>query len=220
MFATERQLVIKLKNNFYPICNWAINKVNTQILEEVDLGYGIADLVITKVKKEKVTKNSLGYFDILVYKIIESGINVSFEKIKEITKTSESTIKKSLKKLILDCYINQHDECYQFRKSYDLIASDTIAIEAKLKNWKRALNQAYRYKWFASQSYVVLDNKFINPALSNIDEFKKYNVGLAEINNKGILTIHHRPTSEKPIDDKMFILLNERIRINLPGKQV
>ncbi|MBV8251864.1 MAG: hypothetical protein JO154_04585 [Chitinophaga sp.] len=220
MFTTERQLVIKLKSNFSPICNWTSNKLNTEVLEEVNLGYGIADLVITKIKKEKKTKNSLGYFDILVYKIIESGIKVSISKIKEITKANEFTIKKSLNKLIVDCYINQQDGYYQFKKSYDLIASDSIAIEAKLKNWKRALNQAYRYKWFASQSYVVLDSNYINPALANLEDFRKYNVGLAEICNSGILKIHHRPTSEKPIDDKMFILLNEQIRLNLLSKQV
>lgn len=34
-----------------------------------------------------------------------------------------------------------------------------IAIEFKLKNWKQAIKQAYRYKSFSEQVYVLLDKK-------------------------------------------------------------
>jgi hypothetical protein len=218
MFATEKQLVDKLKLNFNSFCDWNTEKFDTNILEEVNLGFGIADLVISRVTMEEVQSANLNYFDILIYKIIESNEQVSFQKIKEITKATENQIKKSLKKLLLDSYIKEQDTFFNIRDSYKSITSKTIAIEAKIKNWKRALNQAFRYKWFASQSYVVLDSKYANSAISNIAEFKKINVGLAEINIKGELTIHHKPKSEKPIDDKMFMLLNEQIKQYLLSK--
>ncbi|TDK21064.1 hypothetical protein E2F46_15300 [Luteimonas aestuarii] len=37
-----------------------------------------------------------------------------------------------------------------------LLARDIIAIEAKIGGWKRAIIQAQRNKWFASQSYILL----------------------------------------------------------------
>jgi hypothetical protein len=46
----------------------------------------------------------------------------------------------------------------------------------KLKNWKRALHQAHRYQWFANQSYVLLPESNIQPALKKIELFKNFNV--------------------------------------------
>ncbi len=220
MFATEQQLVNKLKLNYSNICNWDTDKFATHILEEVDLGFGVADLVISKVSKGAIKKQpALSYFDITIYKIIEANKEISIEKIKEITKANESSIKKSLERLMVDSYINQSDILFNVSKTYKSIATNSVAIEAKLKNWKRALNQAFRYKWFACKSYVVLDSKHITPALVNIEEFRKYNVGLAEINKQGCLKIYFNPKAQKPIDDKMFMLLNEQLKQHLLRKK-
>jgi hypothetical protein len=45
-----------------------------------------------------------------------------------------------------------------------------------LKNWKRALYQAHRYKWFANEAYVLLPESNIKPALNQIELFEQYNV--------------------------------------------
>ncbi|MBB5397944.1 hypothetical protein [Mucilaginibacter sp. AK015] len=220
MFITERQLVETLKGNFKIICDWNIKKTQTNILEEVNLGFGIADLVISKINKHKSIETSWSYFDILIYKIIETDQNVSMDLLKSITKAKESQIRKSLEMLMLECYVNHHDSIFRIKKSYKSISDKTIAIEAKLKNWARALDQAYRYKWFATQSYVVLDSNYISPAYKNIEKFIELNVGLAEINPEGLLKIHFKPTEEKPIDDKMFMLLNEQIKQTLFRQQI
>jgi hypothetical protein len=213
MFLTEKHLIIVLKSNFAPICHWNTKKFDTNIMEEVDLGFGIADLVISKMKPRfSEFKETLTYFDTIIYKIIENKKRVSFEKLKEITKADVSSINKALDKLIKESYINKKDSLITLRKSYQGVISDTIAIEAKLKNWKRALNQAFRYQWFAKKSFVVLDSINIGPAIKNIEEFKRYNVGLAEINNSGNLILHFKPVKANPIDYKMWILLNETLK--------
>ncbi|RJQ58132.1 MAG: hypothetical protein C4517_15630 [Stygiobacter sp.] len=63
-----------------------------------------------------------------------------------------------------------------------------IAIEAKLKNWKSALNQAYKNTSFAHYSYVLLPPTVLKPAVQNKDEFIKRNVGLLTI-EKGEIQI-------------------------------
>lgn len=215
MFLTEKDLVKELKSNYSIICNWNTTIYTTKIMEEVDLGFGIADLVISKMKQLQTIKQTyLNYFDITIYKIIESNPDISFEKIKDITKANSNTIKKSIEKLIFESYIKEIDTLYKIGRTYKNCSYDSIAIEAKLKNWKRALHQAYRYKWFASTSYVVLDEKRISGAILNIDIFKKMNVGLACINKNGIVSILFKPKKEKPIDEKMQMLLNERILEN------
>lgn len=221
MFFSEKELVNTLKSNYELICNWDSCKYNTKISEEVNLGFGIADLVISKIssKQQLFDRTSLNYFDIIIYKIIETNQTISFDKIKEITRANDISIKKSLSKLMISCYINNEDSLFQFSKSYKNIVTDLIAIEAKLKNWKRALDQAFRYKWFAKKSFVVLDSINIKPALKNIQQFRKLNVGLAEINVKGTVLIHFRPIKNQPIDEKMWILFNEKVKKSLLGEE-
>lgn len=64
----------------------------------------------------------------------------------------------------------------------DIIAQteshDIIAFEAKLKNWKKAINQAYRNTSFADFSYVVLPASMEYIINKAEQEFIKRNIGL------------------------------------------
>lgn len=72
-----------------------------------------------------------------------------------------------------------------------------ISIEFKLKNWKGAMKQAYRYKCFSFESYVFLDDKYIKKPLENLSEFEKFNIGLCGVNEENI-TMYFKPIVEKP----------------------
>ncbi|MEJ7823408.1 MAG: hypothetical protein WKF85_13880 [Chitinophagaceae bacterium] len=218
MFLTEKDLVASLKKNVGQICEWGPEHSYTAILEEVNLGYGIADLVISKITDNNLHHQRLTYFDITIYKIVEVETDVTFEKIKLITKASKSSILKSIKKLMMESFVNESDTFFKVTNQYKMLSEETIAIEAKLKNWKRALEQAFRYKWFSDQSYVVLDSKSIKPAIKNLNEFKKFEVGLAEINILGHVNILYKAPSMKPIDERMLMLLNEHIKDYLVSK--
>ena len=79
-----------------------------------------------------------------------------------------------------------------------------ITIELKLKNWKRALAQAYKYKSFSDISYVCMDQKNISPALEHIEMFKKYNIGLITIDNKNIIKVYHKPKIKKAYSQQLY----------------
>lgn len=81
------------------------------------------------------------------------------------------------------------------------IEKEAIAFELKLRKWKRALVQAYKYRAFAELSYVILDHSYINPALKNIDLFISANIGLLSIDETGEVKIHFEPTSEVPYSE-------------------
>ncbi len=74
----------------------------------------------------------------------------------------------------------------------------SFAFEMKLSNWKRAITQAYRYRAFANLVYVVIDRYFLKPALENLDDFLRSNIGLISIDQSGILHLHHAPIFEAP----------------------
>lgn len=73
-----------------------------------------------------------------------------------------------------------------------------VAIELKLSNWKRAIEQAYRYKAFADLSLVVIDASRIKPVLDHIDYFKKSRIGLVSFSVNGDLDEIFLPPLEVP----------------------
>ncbi|MEG6570601.1 hypothetical protein [Thermoanaerobacterium thermosaccharolyticum] len=85
-----------------------------------------------------------------------------------------------------------------------------IAIEFKLKNWRKAIKQAYRYKSFSYESYVILDQDFISTAKKNISEFQRFNIGLCGI-GKDYIVVYNKPKPKKPFDldlrNKVYELL-------------
>lgn len=92
----------------------------------------------------------------------------------------------------------------------------SFAFEMKLRNWKRALTQAYRYRSFSYYSYVMLDNSYIEPALKNIELFKRSNIGLLGIDVTGAIKIYHKPLLTMPYEKSMFRLLKDNLFEEFP----
>ena len=90
----------------------------------------------------------------------------------------------------------------------------TFAFEFKLRNWKKALSQAYKYSAFVQYSYVIMSDEHIRPVIRAIELFKKSNIGLISINENGALKLLNKPKLRKPYSEKLcnqfnYILLNE-----------
>mgnify|MGYP003664652912 CR=1 FL=1 len=211
-FQTEAELVGTLTNTLRS----SFSRDQVQIFKEVSLGFGIADLVLCNLvdipKKRKNKKTCLNFKDINTYSLVDKEECISIDEIVSITGCSKIEVKKSLKKLEKNKYVKIKDsKVYKF-KNYSLLFKDNFAIEAKLKDWKRAVQQAYRYRWFAEYSYVVLDSHYSKSAINNLDIFEKYNVGLATINPEGNLVRYFNPKRQQPFDLKMQILFSEKIK--------
>jgi len=97
--------------------------------------------------------------------------------------------------------------CYQ--KNGDNIS--IISFELKLKNWKTASKQAYRYKSFSDATYVVLPQSLFTTALKNIEYFKKYNIGLALFSNEKELNIVNKPNPCEPYSDNLKLKIRNSI---------
>lgn len=70
-----------------------------------------------------------------------------------------------------------------------------IAIEAKLRNWKKALQQAHRNKLFADRVYVAIPEKFSSAALLNISKFRNASVGLILVGKNNSKIYFNPPTN-------------------------
>lgn len=77
-----------------------------------------------------------------------------------------------------------------------------VSIEYKLKNWKQAIKQAYRYQSFSYETYVVLDMEYVEVAKKNIHQFIKYNIGLGAVDNEKI-EFYYKPNEREPFSNRL-----------------
>lgn len=75
-----------------------------------------------------------------------------------------------------------------------------IAFEAKLKDWRCALDQAYRNTCFAHKSYVVVPEATALTAFAYLAEFKRRGVGLCCVDNAGEIRVLEEPEVSTPIE--------------------
>ena len=72
-------------------------------------------------------------------------------------------------------------------------ANTLIAIEAKLKDWKYALHQAYRNTCFAHQSFVLLPKAVALAVTVFGAEFERRGVGLCYIDGTSLAIVYNSP---------------------------
>lgn len=85
-----------------------------------------------------------------------------------------------------------------------------ISIEFKLNKWKRALEQAYRYRSFSTESYVFLDIDYVDSAVKNIEKFQQYNIGLCGVSKEKII-LYYAPIYKEPYSENLCCKANEII---------
>lgn len=88
-----------------------------------------------------------------------------------------------------------------------------ISFELKLKNWKRAAKQAFRYKNFSNITYVVLPANSITAALNNLNLFEKYKIGLAKFDDDSVFEILYKPETSLPYSESLNLKLINSIKL-------
>ena len=73
-----------------------------------------------------------------------------------------------------------------------------VAVEFKLRDWRRALRQAFRYRNCVNEAYVVLDEARGRAAIEHVDVFERANVGLATVDRTETVRVWHVPEPALP----------------------
>jgi hypothetical protein len=77
------------------------------------------------------------------------------------------------------------------------------AIEAKLKDWRKGLQQASRYRHFANRALLVLPPHTARIAREYLDFFRRLNVGLWEFDPDGACIVKHTtPRTRRPLSQR------------------
>jgi hypothetical protein len=91
-----------------------------------------------------------------------------------------------------------------------------VALEAKLRDWRRALYQAVQYASYAFESWVVLDIASLHSALVHVDEFERRGVGLLGLSADGESEVVSTAVRRQPRNHERFWRANAEIVRRLP----
>jgi len=92
------------------------------------------------------------------------------------------------------------------------------AVEAKLKDWRKGLMQASRYRFFANRAILVLPSETTAVAVKFLDTFKALNVGLWEFDASiNRLRKHFTPRAGRPLNslarERAIRLILQRLKL-------
>lgn len=215
MFSSEQELVDVLMTTISCRINtshiFSVPESENVVISEVNLGFGIADVVVAGYKyyQDIDNKNSLDLISLSALFYLEEKKEASYYEISSTLCVRKEKLKCALDLLKVSGYIEYADNCWRIIKKYSNNLEYSLAIEAKLKNWKRALHQAYRYKWFSEKTFVCLPHQNVTPALKNIADFKDFEVGLMTVNPAGEVEVVYDPGTRPPVSPVLSGLLNE-----------
>ena len=130
---------------------------------------------------------------------------VEWSRLAESLHLSPSYFRKHiLARLSRNSYIEvQQNRCVKIN-GFHPYCTTLVSVEAKVKNWRRAGDQALRHQHFVNQAFVALPSQHIGPALRHLKAFEKANIGLFEVDEGGHILSHHMPEPRPAIIDTLY----------------
>lgn len=210
-FETERRLVVEFTSR--------VSSLDYHICHEFDSTYGIADIVLFRRTSSDHNGTDLSSIpDRWAYAFRQLPYRKKFSTsdLASLASTNHTHARKILSQGASGGYINQSGPNLWIKhRQPQPIANEIIAIEAKLTKWKSALSQAIKYRHFAHQSWVLLDNQTRGAAIDNLQEFQRFNIGLLSIDQCGNVISHFTPIRSCPKSPQLFWLANVRLAHSL-----
>jgi hypothetical protein len=97
---------------------------------------------------------------------------------------------------------SQEGSAFEYRSRFRR-GESLLAFEMKLRDWRKALGQAYRYRYFADSAFVVLPPEAAATAKEHLEVFRKLGVGLWSFDKrKESIRRLHTPRSGTPLSSK------------------
>lgn len=194
------------------------SSLNSEV--EISAGFGTADVVFFQLNNKVINdrkKRKLQAISseevIKTLLLIKNRKKVSVTYLASKLPFSENELKYKVLRFLENHALISKIGCGDYRINYRYAVGldHSVAIEAKIKDWKRGLYQAYRYRWFADASYLALYKDYIKQPKKNIHLFKNLNVGLLSVTENNIEEILYRPKKKKPQSLYMKAVVFEKL---------
>lgn len=220
VYLTEDNLIRDFKKSFI---NSFTNVDGWLILEENKTNWGIVDILAIKFDSEKllkrkknITSKKIEKFTTLASYAITQIIQhpyITSEKLSSFLKIKNGLLNDTIQNLLNRKLIIQYSKGKLRANSIKdiYLIREIIAFEAKLNNWKKAVEQAERHLWFTNSSFIVLptlSEKVISRVVKTCSE---KGVGLILQSNKNNFEVLKQPLYKKHLDSILSWKINEAL---------
>jgi len=214
MFDREDELVEAFEDKTARFLEEILRKSVTRhfVISEFDSFIGVADLIVGTYRpylSRKTVRESVNLNWLIPLLNFKKGQIIHLEEFIKSYSLSDRSAQKQLQEYVHAGFlVKLAPQEFEVLQEYEFITDQVIAIEAKLRDWKKALLQANRYKRFSDFSFVLLDEAHASPALANLAVFENLNIGLATM-NKSNFKIHLMPLQKNLKKTEYFMRVNE-----------
>lgn len=220
VYLTENMLVKDFKKSFTASL---ISTDGILLLEEVKTSWGIVDILAIKYDSKKLSrrrelidkKKFRSFTNITSYAITHIIENpyLTIEELSNHLKIKNGLLNETIENLLDRGLINyyRNGKLRATSVSNNYVIKEILAFEAKLNNWKKAVNQSERHLWFTNSSFVVLPEPS-ETVLSRVQQScTEKGIGLVLQVGKHKFQIIKQPLYKKHIDSIISWKLNEAL---------
>ncbi len=210
-FATEEQLISAIRTTFAQQ-----GSANWEWFDEFSSPSGTADLVAVALRRDWQQQPSFRRVPVrwlYPLKVLSLGVPIDLRWFCNRFGVSESSAHSVLAAYIdADyCLYKPQERVWIKTKDPLPVADRIVAVEAKLRDWRRALYQAVQYASYAFEVWVVLDTTFLHSALLHLDEFERRGIGLLGLSSEGEAELANPATRRQPRNYERFWQANAEI---------
>lgn len=189
MFASEKCLVDAFEQRAGAFLKAVYGGPVSRIfsIREFDSQHGVADIVLGTFKEDfsaRWARRPVNENWIAPLLRLRSGGVIRLDSFAEQFGVSRRTARQQIGEYVAANFlvpVGEND--FKMMRKYEPVVSGVVAIEAKLRDWKRALFQAMRYRRFSDFVFVLLDDDCVDTAEDNLEHFRSANIGLASMDD-------------------------------------
>jgi hypothetical protein len=175
------------------------------VATERPLGYGRADLVAYRVDASKCDARCLNgqyrslerieHYTVLRHlPEVGEGPGISIEHLCEKLGRSPAFVRSTLLNFLeRSGYVAKVGKTGFARvNGFIPIASEIIAVEAKVSDWRKGAIQAKRYRWFADRVYLAISARYEHRVQRDV--LQKHSIGLLSVEKNSVIELLSSPT--------------------------
>lgn|GEM_PF-2519923 len=206
--------------DFVAMYNYKIQKKkNIMIWREVRTGYGRPDIalieyhpeiLLNRIYASKAIHSQLSNLAACAMCHLNARSWTDVIKLGAMLNCRENTLRTVIKELCSRQLIEAKENLIKARPKKEILAIKKITVfEAKLFQWKNAIDQAERNLWFTNDSYVLMPEKKEEMSRSIVEHCNKKGVGLGFFSlNEGV-RYPLRPERTGITDTPLLWIFNE-----------
>jgi hypothetical protein len=214
LFNREEELVDAFTSKSNDLLKALLKKTVSRsfLIHEFNSYYGVADVVLGTMKatlSRNKKRESVNPNWITPLAALRRGERISLDSFCGSHGLSKSTARKYLNEYTCAGFLEKTEvSTYKVIKEYKPVTDLVVSVEAKLRDWKKALTQAQRYKRFSDLAFVLLDGAQSASAIKNIEEFRGKNIGLLCLTDDD-LEVHFVPERKENKIPEYYLRFNE-----------